>query len=98
MSLTIKRNFKMPGKNISPDDALAQSQITSIEHDGFWLLTEEGEFFVSFERYPAFSRAKLTQIFHFEQDGDAFYWPELDIDIELDALQHPEKYPLIFHD
>ena len=31
----------MSGKNISPDDALAQSQITSIEHDGFWLLTEE---------------------------------------------------------
>jgi hypothetical protein len=50
----------MPGKNISPEDALAQSQITSIEHDGFWLLTEEGEFFVSFERYHAFSSAKLT--------------------------------------
>ena len=53
---------------------------------------------MSFERYPAFSSAKLTQFFHFEQDGDAFYWPELDIDIELDALEHPEKYPLIFHD
>jgi hypothetical protein len=88
----------MPGKNISPENALAQPQITSIEHDGFWLLTEEGEFFVSFERYPAFSSAKLRQVFHFEQDGDAFYWPELDIDIELDALQHPEKYPLIFHE
>lgn len=71
---------------------LAPSQITSIEHDGFWLLTEEGEFFVSFKRCPAFSSAKVAQIFQFEQDGDAFYW------IELDLLQHPEKYPLIFHD
>ena len=88
----------MRGKNISPESALEQAQITSIEQDGFWLLTEEGEFFVSFERYPAFRKAKVEQIFDFEQDEDAFYWPELDIDIELDALKHPEKYPLIFRE
>ena len=86
----------MRGKNISPDNALEQAQITSIEQDGFWLLTEEGEFFVPFERYPTFRKAK--QIFHFEQDDDAFYWPDLDIDIELDALKHPERYPLIFRE
>ena len=86
----------MPGKNISPENALEQAQITSIEQDGFWLLTQEGEFFVPFERYPAFQKAKVEQIFDFEQDGEAFYWSSLDIDIELDALKHPEKYPLIF--
>ncbi|MGZ9221609.1 MAG: DUF2442 domain-containing protein [Anaerolineales bacterium] len=88
----------MAGKNISPDNALEQVQITSIEQDGFWLLTEEAEFFVPFERYPTFRKAKVEQIFHFEQDDDAFYWPELDIDIELDALKHPERYPLIFRE
>ncbi len=88
----------MPGKNISPENTLEQAQITSIEQDGFWLLTEEGEFFVPFERYPAFLKAKVEQIFDFEQDDDALYWPELDIDIELDALKHPEKYPLIFRE
>ena len=88
----------MRGKNTSPDNALEQAQITSIEQDGFWLLTEEGEFFVPFERYPTFRKAKVEQIFHFEQDDDAFYWPDLDIDIELDALMHPERYPLIFRE
>ena len=88
----------MPGKNISPESALEQAQITSIEQDGFWLLTEEGEFFVPFARYPAFQKAKVEQIFNFEQDNDAFYWSELDIDIELDALKNPEKYPLIFRE
>ena len=88
----------MPEKNISPESALEQAQITSIEQDGFWLLTEEGEFFVAFEQYPAFQKAKVKQIFDFEQDEDTFYWPELDIDIELDALKHPEKYPLIFRE
>ena len=88
----------MPGKNTSPNNAVEKAQITNIEQDGFWLLIEEGEFFVPFERYPAFRRAKIDNFFHFEQDGDTFYWPELDIDIELDALKHPERYPLIFRE
>jgi len=88
----------MPGKSTLLDNALEEAQITSIEQEGFWLLTNEGEFFVPFERYSAFLKAKVEQIFKFEQDDDAFYWPELDIDIELDALKHPENYPLIFRD
>ncbi|MGZ9164422.1 MAG: DUF2442 domain-containing protein [Anaerolineales bacterium] len=47
---------------------------------------------------PHLSKSQVEQIFHFEQDDDAFYWPELDIDIELDALKHPERYPLIFRE
>ncbi|MGH8249017.1 MAG: DUF2442 domain-containing protein [Gammaproteobacteria bacterium] len=83
----------MPGRNISPTEA---AQITSIERDGFWLLTESGEYFVSFEDYPDFRGAKLQQIFNFKvSDGD-FHWPDLDIDIELDALKHPERFPLKF--
>jgi hypothetical protein len=42
----------MSGANISKTERLAKSQITSIENEGFGLLTEEGEYFVSFEEYP----------------------------------------------
>ena len=83
----------MPGTNISPVET---SQITSIERDGFWLLTESGEYFVSFEEYPDFWGATLGQIFDFKgSDGD-LHWPGLDVDIELDALKNPERFPLRF--
>ncbi|RLD04854.1 MAG: hypothetical protein DRI32_04980 [Chloroflexi bacterium] len=72
------------------------SQITSIEDDGFWLLVQNEEFFVPFDRYPDFQNATIQQIFNFEDDGDEFYWADLDIDIELDALRHPDRFPLIF--
>jgi hypothetical protein len=78
-------------------NTFAQAQITSIESDGFWLLTEAGEFFVSFESYPDFQRATVEQIFHFEQTYDQYRWPDLDIDIELEALIHPERFPLKFN-
>jgi hypothetical protein len=84
----------MPGTSISQQN----SQITSIESDGFWLLTSDGEFFVPFERYPAFAEATISQIFTFRESYGDFHWDELDIDIELDALKHPDQYPLVFQD
>ena len=82
----------MPGTSISP----IKSQITSIENDGFWLLTAEGEFFVAFERYPTFAQATISQVFAFRESFGDFHWDELDSDIELEALKHPEQYPLVF--
>jgi len=83
----------MTGSDISPP---VDGQITSIEKSGFWLLVENEEFFVSFDLYPDFRHAMVEQIFNFEQAGDEFHWPDLDIDIELEALRHPERFPLIF--
>ena len=25
-----------------------------------------------------------------------FYWPDLDADLELESIEHPEKYPLTY--
>ncbi len=77
------------GTNISQTNI----QVTNIEQDGFWLLTPEGEFFVAFEDYPDFYHATVAQIHHFRGEPDGFHWPDLDIDIELDALKHPERFP-----
>ena len=86
----------MSGKSTSPNDLQTKSQVTSVEKDGFWLLTNAGEFFVSFEQYPAFKKATIQQIFKFRERFGDFHWDELDIDIELDALKYPERYPLKF--
>jgi len=67
-----------------------------IECDGFWLLTRVGEYFVSFADYPDFVGATLEKIFNFQENDGDFHWPDLDIDIELEALQHPERFPLKF--
>jgi hypothetical protein len=86
----------MSGANISPNDVELKSQITSVEKDGFWLLTNDGEFFITFEQYPAFRKATVEQIFNFRELFGDFHWDDLDIDIELDALKRPEQYPLKF--
>jgi len=72
------------------------AQITSIEHDGFWLLIDDEEYFVAFEDYPDFHNATVAQIHNFQSSFDGFHWPDLDIDIELDALKNPKRFPLKF--
>ncbi len=75
------------------------NEVTNIASTGFWLLAEDAEYFVPFTDYPAFKQATVEQIFKIEQLGPRqFHWPELDIDIELDALEHPENYPLIWRE
>ena len=79
----------MLGTNISQTSI----QVTNIEQDGLWLLTPEGEYFVAFADYPDFHHATVAQIHNFRGASDGCHWPDLDIDIELDALKHPERFP-----
>ncbi len=66
---------------------------------GFWLLVDDHEYFVLFKDYPAFTCATIAQIFDIQKLAPGqFYWPALDVDMELDALEHPEQYPLEWKD
>jgi len=60
---------------------------------GFWLLADEREYFVPFTDYPEFLKATVGQIYAVQRQ---FYWPALDIDIELAALEQPERFSLMF--
>ena len=83
--------LERPGINIS------HSEITSIGSTGFWLLVDDKEYFVPFADYPVFKQATVEQIFAMQRIGpDQFHWPDLDADVELEALDHPEQYPLVW--
>jgi hypothetical protein len=78
------------GRNIS---AL---EVTNISPHGFWLLIGEKERFVSFKEFPWFREATIAALTHVELPSPHhLYWPELDIDLAVDSLDHPERYPLL---
>jgi hypothetical protein len=63
---------------------------------GFWLFVGEQELFVSFKDFPWFRDASIRQIAHVElPSAHHLYWPDLDIDLAVDSLTHPERYPLV---
>lgn len=82
-----------------PGIATLQSEVTDVIVTGFWLLVDDREYFVPFEDYPIFLGATVAQIYDVQRLGPTqFHWPALDADIELEALEYPERFPLAFHD
>jgi hypothetical protein len=73
-----------------------QVEVTNVSPHGFWLFVGEQELFISFKDFPWFKDASIGQITHVElPSAHHLYWPDLDIDLAVDSLTHPERYPLI---
>ncbi len=86
------KKSKKPGKNIS-----ANAEIQNISSHGIWILVNDQEFFMPFEEFPWFLKATIKEIYNLQLfHGHHLHWPDLDIDIDVESLKNPEKYPLKF--
>ncbi len=73
------------------------SSVTNISSVGFWIIANQKEYFISFKDYPYFKKATIDSVFNVKFISPRqFYWPDIDVDIELDALESPEKFKLLF--
>lgn len=71
-------------------------EVTNVSPHGFWLLLDDREVFVSFNDFPWFEDASIRQLVDVERPSPRhLYWPNLDIDLAVDSLEHPERYPLV---
>ena len=71
-------------------------EVSGVSPRGFWLLIGDRERFVPFKAFPWFRNATIGELTNVEQPSPHhLYWPDLDIDLALDSIDHPEQYPLI---
>lgn len=69
--------------------------VENITPFGIWIFVKESEYFLSYQEYPYFKEQTLKAIQNVELiHGYHLYWPDLDVDLEIDNLVNPEKYPL----
>jgi hypothetical protein len=67
-----------------------------IVENGFFLLLEDRELFLSFSDFPWFRDATMSSVLNVEwPQPHHLYWPDLDIDLAVDSIEHPEQYPLV---
>ena len=70
-------------------------EVANISIHGFWLLLETEELFVPCEQFPWFRDAPLEKLSNVERpQPHHLYWPDLDIDLAVESIRHPEKFPL----
>ncbi len=70
--------------------------VTHIAEHGFRLLLEGEELLLPFEHFPWFKSATVQQISNVERPSPEHpYWQNLDVDLAVESIRHPEAFPLI---
>ena len=83
-------------KSVQPGKSTSDVEVTHVSTHGFRILIGEREVYASFEDFPWFKEASISELTAVElPSAHHLYWPELDVDLAVDSLDHPERYPLI---
>ncbi|GAH65527.1 unnamed protein product [marine sediment metagenome] len=71
------------------------TEVTNVSAHGLWLLSSETELFLSYKDFPWFKNAPIGEVLNVEEPIPGhFYWPDLDVDIGLETIENPERFPL----
>ena len=79
-----------------PGIVTSKAEVVQVTPFGVWLASGDTELYIDHDKFPWFRHATIDQVFNVVEEGDGhFYWPDLDVDLDVDRIKHPEKYPLI---
>jgi hypothetical protein len=71
-------------------------EVTNVSPHGFWLLLGDRELFLPFEKFPWFRDAPIAEFVRVTLPSpDHLYWPGLDVDLAVESIEHPERFPLV---
>ncbi len=79
-----------------PGTSILEVEVTNISKHGVWLLLEAEELFMPFSEFPWFRDAPIAKLLNVQRPSpEHLYWPDLDIDLAVDSIRHPERFPLV---
>jgi len=71
-------------------------EVTNVSSHGFWLFLDDRELFVAFKQFPWFREVSIRELLNIQRPRPHhLYWPNLDVDLAVESIEDPEKYPLV---
>ncbi len=73
------------------------AEVSHISLHGIWLLLSPGEreIFLSYDDFPWFKGAPVSAVLNVQlPKPQHLYWPDLDIDLAVESIERPERFPL----
>lgn len=75
-------------------NATSAVEVTNISIHGVWLLAQDQEFFMPYDEFPWFKDQPIKVIMNVEEPSPGhFYWPDIDVDLTQEIIEHPERFP-----
>jgi len=70
-------------------------EVGNVSKHGFWLLMDRRELFVPFKDFPWFEDVPIGRLLNVQLlYSHHLYWPDLDVDLSVESIEHPEHFPL----
>lgn len=83
-------------KSAKPGTPTSEAEVTNITPFGLWMLVRGEEKFLPFKSFPWFREATVEGVYAVELPSENhLYWPQLDIDLAVESIDHPERFPLL---
>ena len=81
---------------LSSNTSSTSVDVLMINDKGLMLSVLGQDYFLSYNRVPWMRDATINEVLNVRMSGkNAIEWPKLDVDLEVESLRHPERYPLI---
>ena len=85
------KSTRRGGRTSSPS-----AEVLGVTPHGVWILVGDTEYHLPFQQYPWFAKATIEQILAVElHHGGHLRWDALDVDLHVDVLASPDRFPLI---
>ncbi len=83
-------------KSLKRGKSTSAISVENITPFGVWMLVGDVEYFLSYKDFPMFLDKPIKSILNVSVSGKGHLrWPEMDVDLELESIKEPQKFPLV---
>jgi hypothetical protein len=83
-------------KSAKRGGATSNVELSNVSVHGMWLLVDDRELYLPFDQFPWFRSASIETLADIERPRNGHLrWPQLDVDLTLDSIENPDRYPLV---
>lgn len=80
--------------SLAPGNDTSDVEVTHISAHGVWLLAHGKELFMPYDDFPWFKDKSVKAILNVEEPSPGhFFWPDIDVDLTTEIIEHPERFP-----
>lgn len=78
-----------------PGTTILEAEVTNVSGHSIWMLVDDEEIVLPYTGFPWIKAATIQQIFNVVRPtADHLYWPDLDVDLSVESIRYPERFPL----
>jgi len=79
-----------------PGTTTLGAEVTNVSGHCVWILIDDEELALPYSEFPWFKAGTIQQILNVVRPTpDHLFWPDLDIDLSIQSIRHPERFTLM---